>query len=83
MIEWNDWRHSVNSWNQIKLIAGLSLNSVKAEILYYYNSKYIDAEETDVSRNQTSTWLMNSAEVVSKEEIYSSGIKVWWIAGCC
>ena len=39
----------------------------------YYNSKYIDAEETDVSRNQTSTWLMNSAEVVSKEEIYSSG----------
>ena len=22
----------------------------------YYNSKYIDAEETDVSRNQTSTW---------------------------
>ena len=38
----------------------------------YYNSKYIDAEETDVSRNQTSTWLMK-AEVVSKEEIYSSG----------
>ena len=36
----------------------------------YYNSKYIDAEETDVSRNQTSTWLMK-AEVVSKEEIYS------------
>ena len=35
----------------------------------YYNSKYIDAEETDVSRNQTSTWLMK-AEVVSKEEIY-------------
>ena len=43
------------------------------QCFYYYNSKYIDAEETDVSRNQTSTWLMNSAEVVSKEEIYSSG----------
>ena len=31
----------------------------------YYNSKYIDAEETDVSRNQTSTWLMK-AEVISE-----------------
>ena len=39
----------------------------------YYNSKYIDAEETDVSRNQTSTWLMK-AEVVSKEEIYSETV---------
>ena len=42
----------------------------------YYNSKYIDAEETDVSRNQTSTWLMK-AEVVSKEEIYSVTNLVW------
>ena len=29
----------------------------------YYNSKYIDAEETDVSRNQTSTWLIEMTDV--------------------
>ena len=63
-LEWN-WLNQLNA-------AMISWN--------YYNSKYIDAEETDVSRNQTSTWLMNSAEVVSKEEIYSSGIKVWLAA---
>ena len=39
------------------------------EFNWYYNSKYIDAEETDVSRNQTSTWLIK-AEVIPKEEIY-------------
>ena len=37
----------------------------------YYNSKYIDAEETDVSRNQTSTWLMK-AEVVSKDSFIAA-----------
>ena len=36
----------------------------------YYNSKYIDAEETDVSRNQTSTWLMK-AEVSLHKKRYT------------
>ncbi len=35
----------------------------------YYNSKYIDAEETDVSRNQTSTWLIERAAVDEAEDI--------------
>ena len=39
-LEWN-WLNQLNA-------AMISWN--------YYNSKYIDAEETDVSRNQTSTW---------------------------
>ena len=38
----------------------------------YYNSKYIDAEETDVSRNQTSTWLIDDWRLLMKQR-YAAG----------
>ena len=37
------------------------------EFNWYYNSKYIDAEETDVSRNQTSTWLIDDWRLLMKQ----------------
>ena len=45
--------------------------------LYY---KYIDAEETDVSRNQTSTWLMKTEVCLKKAEIYSNSRPLSFIA---
>ena len=39
----------------------------------YYNSKYIDAEETDVSRNQTSTWLMKAEVSLHKKRYTPNG----------
>ena len=46
--------------NKRKLLFLISWNKeihlfVEVELKIYYNSKYIDAEETDVSRNQTSS----------------------------
>ena len=70
MEEPGQYNHSLHFTNQNVL--GRT-NGVKKKVLFdgvrlavgeegikkYYNSKYIDAEETDVSRNQTSTWLID------------------------
>ena len=45
---------------------------MKKRVEWYYNSKYIDAEETDVSRNQTSTWLIDDWRLLMKQR-YSGG----------
>ena len=45
------------------------------ELKKYYNSKYIDAEETDVSRNQTSTWLIDDWRLLMKQR-YSGEIQI-------
>ena len=47
----------------------MAVNEIKIK---YYNSKYIDAEETDVSRNQTSTWLIDDWRLLMKQR-YAAG----------
>ena len=64
---------------KIKLSILFFFHSVKLALLkgikIYYNSKYIDAEETDVSRNQTSTWLIDDWRLLMKQR-YSGEIQI-------